>query len=452
MCMDILNGRTPPTAGSPGIHWGKVWQGEVNTQTKSGAKLTEQVTISPFCREGNQVTHFVAVKQEITEKRKVEQQVLRAQRTDSIGSLAGGIAHDLNNVFSPLIIGLELLEMDEQDSARRKMVDSLLSQARRGSELVKQILTFARGGEGQQRMPLDLRMTLREMQRMVERTFPKEISTHFHASGDLWMVLAEPTQIYQVLLNLCMNAKDAMPEGGSLHVSLQNCVLDSHYVSEKVGLKAGPHVLIEVRDNGMGISREHWDKLFDPFFTTKPIGKGTGLGLATLQQIVNKHGGRVHFESEPGKGTVFRVYLPVDPDSLNTQEKEFSTKTLPKGNGQRILLVDDDDPVRLMAQESLQRFGYQVFSFGNGETALHDFQENPYKFALAIVDMDMPKINGPQLIRAIRSIRPDLAILGCSGHAKPEMIEAAELAGMHDFIPKPFSTEQILNKLQELLG
>jgi len=432
---------------------GKVWHGEVISRTKNGAQLVEQVTLSPICSDGDKVTHFVAVKQEVTEKKKIEQQVLRAQRTDSIGALAGGIAHDLNNVLAPILMGLELLRLDERDSARGQMIEGLMASARRGSDLVKQILTFARGGsEGQQRMPLDLRMPLRELQRIVERTFPKSIRSHFNAADDLWMALAEPTQMYQIMLNLCMNARDAMREGGEIHVSLQNCVLDLHYAAERAGLKAGPHVLLEVRDTGTGIAKEHWDKLFDPFFTTKPQGEGTGLGLATLQQIVNKHGGRVHFDSEPGKGTVFRVYLPVEESVVARQKEAAESKPMLRGNGQRILLVDDEDPVRLMAQEVLRRFGYRVFSSNRGEVGLHEFEENPAGFDILLVDMDMPKMNGPQVIRAVRRLRPSLPILGCSGHAKPEMIEAAELAGMHDFLPKPFSTEQLLRKVHELLN
>lgn len=429
---------------------GKVWQGEVTSETKSGAGLVERITVTPFCLEGDQITHFVAVKEDCTEQKKIEKQVLRAQRTDSLGSLAGGIAHDLNNVLYPMIMGLELLEQDEPDTGRRQMISNLLSSARQGSDLVKQILAFARGNESR-RMPLDLRMPMRELQRMVERTFPKAIESHFGAAEDLWQILADPTQIHQVMLNLCMNARDAMPEGGRMHVSLQNCVLDPRYASADVGLKSGPHVLLEVRDSGCGIPKENWDKLFDPFFTTKSPGSGTGLGLATLQQIINKHGGRVHFESVMNRGTVFRVYFPVEDQEMNRQFLE-PNRNIPRGRGQRVLLVDDVDPVRLMTQETLRRYGYRVFSTANGEVALHELKQNPREIQLLLVDMDMPVMDGPHLIREVRLVRPDMPILGYSGHAKADVVEAANRAGMHEFLHKPCSTAELLTRIQQMLN
>ncbi len=429
---------------------GKVWQGEVVNRTKAGEPLVEHMTITPFCRGGDQVTHFVAVKQNITERKKIEKQVLRAQRTESLGSLAGGIAHDLNNVLAPIMMGLELLRLDEKDPQRLQTLDSILGSARRGSDLVRQILGFARGGEGR-RKSMDMRVPLRELQRMVERTFPKNIHTLFSVADDLWTLQADATQMYQIMLNLCMNARDAMPGGGTLSVSLQNCMLGDNDTAAKAGLKAGPHLLLEVRDTGSGIPPELWDKLFDPFFTTKPPGEGTGLGLATLQQIVHKHGGRVHFESGLGRGTHFRVFLPADETVFEQPLKADGGPLLLHGSDELILVIDDEDPIRAMTRQSLERHGYRVEDAANGEVALREFRAHPDRYRLLLVDMDMPVMSGPDVIRAVRAVRPDLPILGCSGHAKPEVIEDAARSGMDDFLPKPYSTEQLLSTIYLLL-
>lgn len=432
---------------------GAVWKGEVNTQSANAEPLQEMVTISPICREGDTITHFVAVKEEITEKKKIEQQIFRAERMDSLGSLAGGIAHDLNNVLAPIVMGLDLLLLDTKDPEQEEMIENLKRSAQRGGEMVKQILTFARGGkETQERLPVDLTTTIRELRRMVQRTFPKNIHSVFDFPSDLWTVVADPTQIYQVMLNLCMNARDAMPKGGELRVRLENVLMEESRRSGQLELRAGPHVLLEVRDSGIGIPPELWDKLFDPFFTTKPIGEGTGLGLATLQQIVTKHGGRVEFTSKAGEGTAFKVYLPADAKGKQAHANGDGAEQLPSGNGEFILLVDDEDPVRLLTKQILNRFGYEVNSCASGETAVQALERDTSAFDLMIVDMDMPGMTGPKVIRLVRGLRPDIPILGCSGHAKPEVIDDARQAGMNAFLNKPYSAKQLLQHISRLLS
>lgn len=433
------------------IQSGHVWHGEIINRTKMGEPLIEEVTITPFRESGRDISHYVAVKQDITEKKKIEKQVLRAQRTDSLGALAGGIAHDLNNVLAPILMGLELIRMDMSDTdPNLKLVDSLMESAGRGSALVRQILTFSRGGEGE-KMEVDLRFPLRELQKMVERTFPRNIESHFSAASDLWRIHAEPTQMYQVMLNLCMNARDAMPSGGRLTATLQNCILDATYSPLHPGLSSGPHVLLEIRDTGTGIPTEVWDKLFDPFFTTKAPGEGTGLGLATLQQIVTKHGGRVQFDSQMGEGTVFRVYLPADTGERNQSNEDALQRKLPRGSGEWILVAEDEDPIRALAQDVFERFGYKVHAVGNGRAAVNAVLESPDHFQIVVMDIDMPILNGLDAVKEIRKLHPGLPVLCCSGHTPPGIQQDPAAFGIQEFLPKPYSAEQLLTNVYMLL-
>lgn len=387
---------------------------------------------------------------DLTERKKLEKQFLRAQRMESIGTLAGGIAHDLNNVLAPIMMSVEMLRELNPSEEAQTILTTLEASALRGADLVRQVLSFARGVEGA-RVPVRMAPVLRDLLKVVRDTFPKSIDVHLELPPDLATVIGDATQIHQVLLNLCVNARDAMPHGGRIVLSLQNVVLDDTYAAMNPSAQPGAYVMIQVADTGSGIPPQLRDKVFEPFFTTKEIGKGTGLGLSTTLAIVKSHGGFISLYSEVGRGTRFKVYLPADlaTSSAGTVPEPG---TLPRGQGELVLVVDDEDAVREIARLTLERYGYRVVCASNGAEAVALYVRHQAEVAVVLTDMAMPIMDGPALIQALRAINPSVRIIGSSGLASNGGLTRALGAGVPQFVTKPYSAHQLLTTLRAALS
>jgi PAS domain S-box-containing protein len=388
------------------------WQGELRKLTKTGQEVIVESRWTLVRDEAGNPRSILSVDTDITEKKSLEQQFLRAQRLESLGSLASGIAHDLNNVLTPIVGAAQLLPMTlpNLDDRNQRLVNMLIKSSKRGSELVKQILTFARGMDGE-RTVLQSQHILSEIISVARHTFPKSISIHVnHASEDLWMVSVDATQLHQVLMNLVVNARDAMPNGGSLRVSSENIVIDADYVARHGQPPVGAYILMTITDTGIGMNSEMLEQIFDPFFTTKETG--TGLGLSTVQGIIKNHGGSIKVESEVGRGTSFKIYLPA----IYSKEAEASTtaEDLYDGKGQLVLVVDDESAIREIAQESLENSNYRVMLASDGIEAIDIYAQNYRSIALVLVDMMMPNLDTRSTIQALQQINP-LTLIQKSG-------------------------------------
>ena len=377
---------------------------------------------------------------------KIEAQFLRAQRMENIGTLAGGIAHDLNNVLSPIMMSLDVLKMKFPDPASLNLLDILSTSAQHGANMVRQVLSFARGVEGQ-RMEVQIKHLVGDIEKFANDTFLKNVQVRTIIPHDLWTVLGDPTQLHQVLLNLCVNARDAMPNGGKLTVSAENLTLDAHYAGMNLEARPGSYVLIQVEDSGTGMPPGVVEKIFDPFFTTKELGKGTGLGLSTSLAIVKSHGGFFQVYSEMGKGTKFRVYFPAQTEASAETAAEIAAE-LPRGNGELILVVDDEPSVRLITQQTLQAFGYRVILASDGAEAVAAYARQGSEIAAVLTDMMMPVMDGPATIQVLRKLNPAVRIIAASG-----LSSSGHTAGLgvKHFLPKPYTAGTLLTALKQII-
>ena len=373
-------------------------------------------------------------------------QFLRNQRVELIGTLASGIAHDLNNVLAPIPMSLALLRETCTDSGSLSLIDGIEASAERGASIIRQLLSFGRG-TGHHQIPLQPVRLIKEIVKIAQETFPKSIEVKLHSQKVDWAVLGDPTQLHQVLLNLCINARDAMPEGGQLKLSLNATLVHEGKLGVK---KAGMYVVITVSDTGMGIQADIQDKIFDPFFTTKEIGKGTGLGLATCSTIVQQHGGFIEVRSEPGCGAEFIVYLPA---ITFERAKDLPAKTgsFQSGQGQRILIVDDEELILEIMRRALEHAGYAVITAKNGMEALTAMSNGQDRIRVVIIDIMMPMMDGPTAVRAWSALAPKMPIIVTSGMlAREAETQLADLQ-VKVFLPKPFTTPQLLDAVRSVL-
>lgn len=416
------------------------WMGELEQITRAGELRVVECRWTLMPDAGA----ILCINTDVTKRRQLEQQVMRARRMESLGTLAGGIAHDLNNVLSPILMALRILKDEETDAGKLRLLDAVEVSAERGADMVAQVLSFARGVEGR-RVPVDVEAVLGELISLARETFPKGIRLVVELVPPLRPLRADPTQLHQVLLNLFVNARDAMPDGGTLVLRAENLVLDEHFTASHLEAREGPYLRVEVIDTGCGIPREHLERVFDPFFTTKAVGQGTGLGLSTTLAIVRSHGGFMQVYSEPGQGTRFCVYLPLPADAATGDAPE--PDELPRGHGERILVVDDEASLRQITCQTLEAYGYQTLAAADGAEAVALFAERGSEVAAVLTDMAMPGLDGPATIQALRDLDPQVRILGASGWmADPRRVE-----NLRHFLPKPCTAERLLRTLREVL-
>ncbi len=427
------------------------WSGELQEITKDGKTITVQGRCNAIRDEQGRPKSMLIINTDVTERKKLEAQFLRSQRMESLGTLAGGIAHDLNNVLTPLLVAVQVLKEKITDADGKRLLESLEANVQRGAGLVKQVLAFGRGMEGE-RIVVQPKHIAREIKQIVNETFPKSVAFELHCAADLWSITGDPTQLHQVLLNLCLNARDAMPKGGKLSLHIENVVLDEVYASTNLEARPGPHVCLTVRDTGTGIPKEIQERIFDPFFTTKEPGKGTGLGLSTTLAIVKSHGGFIHFYSEPGKGSTFKVYIPGNTTLAGAKNVVEGKARLLHGHNELVLVVDDEEPIRELAQRVLERFGYRVLLAADGAEAISLYQPRRNEIDVVITDMVMPNMDGLATITALKSINPEVKIVGSSGQASNGSVSKVMAAGIQHFIPKPYTAETMLNALHEVLN
>ncbi len=387
---------------------------------------------------------------DLTERKKLEQQFLRAQRMESIGTLAGGIAHDLNNVLAPITMSIDLLKMKFTDKSSQELLATLGSSAQRGAEMVRQVLSFARGVEGR-KMEVQVKHLLKDIEKIANDTFPKNIQIRSIIPNELWTIMGDPTQLHQVLLNLCVNARDAMPNGGTLTISAENVNLDEHYAGLNPDAHPGAYSVLQIADSGTGMPPGIIEKIFDPFFTTKEIGKGTGLGLSTSLAIVKSHGGFFRVYSEPGKGTIFKAYFPAQTELSAESEAQIAAE-LPRGNGELILIVDDEANVRQITRQTLEAFGYSVVVASDGAEAVAIVARQGAEIAVVLTDMMMPVMDGPATIQVLLRLNPELPIIAASGLSADGRVTQAASLGVKHFLSKPYSADALLQVLRQILS
>jgi PAS domain S-box-containing protein len=423
------------------------WNGEIHTVARNGAKLTLDSSWTMVRDAEDRPASILTIDTDVTARKQLECQYLRTQRLESLGTLASGIAHDLNNVLTPIIMSIELLTMDETDKDRLEVLATIRSSARRGANMVKQVLSFARGVDGRH---LDVRVgdLLSDVAKIADDTFLKSIQVCTVIPADLRTVSGEPTQLEQVLLNLCVNARDAMPEGGTLTLSAKNVIVDEHERLLNPDAKAGGYVMILVEDNGIGMPLHVLDKIFDPFFTTKELGKGTGLGLSTSLGIVKSHGGFIRVSSEVDKGTTFSVYLPVQAECPSGADV-LEERELPRGHGELILVVDDEAALRQVTRRTLEKFGYRAIGASDGQAALAMYANQQETIAAVLTDMMMPAMDGSAIIQRLIEIRREVRVIAASGLSANGPV-ARDAGAMH-FLPKPYTTQALLEALRQVL-
>ncbi|MBI5688808.1 MAG: PAS domain S-box protein [Verrucomicrobia bacterium] len=429
---------------------GREWRGELHNRKKNGELFWEFASISPIFDDVGRITHFLAVKEDITAVKLREAQQLRAQRLESLGALASGVAHDLNNVLTPVMVGVEALALDGVTAAQAETLQMIQDAARRGAGIVRQLLLFGRGSDAP-KVEMSLHEVFYEFGQMLHETFPRNLTIAVSAAEDLWPVKGDATQLHQVLLNLCVNARDAMPDGGALTVTAENLNLDEGFIEQFRGARSGPHVVVRVIDSGCGIDAENLTKVFDPFYTTKPVGHGTGLGLPTVLGIVKGHGGFVDLRSRPGFGTEFAIYLPALPQAGPAPAKPAAPRLL-RGEGECLLLVDDEPAVRLLLQQVLTRENYEVLTAGDGAEGIALFAQNASRIRAVVTDLMMPVMDGVQMIRGLRRMAPEVPLIALSGlHGQGVELQKEGYRRLR-LLAKPFATERLLALLRDVLA
>ena len=424
------------------------WAGELKVVHKAGHSLTVESRWTLVRDGGGQPNSMLAILTDVTERKQLEAQFLRSQRMESIGRLVGGIAHDLGNLLVPVLLGVRVLQSrSDGDEKTARTLSMIQKSAQRGADMVKQVLAFARGVEGE-RMLLRVAPVVEEVEKIVRETFGGTFALTFRVAPDTAPVVGDVTQLQQVLMNLCVNARDAMEGGGALTVEAENIHLDERYARINLDARVGPHVRLAVTDTGSGIPADVVDKIFEPFYTTKSMEKGTGLGLSTVYSIVKSHGGFLTVYSEPGHGTTFNVYLPAAVGTVRDATGEDGPER--RGEGQLVLVVDDEDYIRETARDILEDAGYAVATAPDGRAGLAAYGAHHDRLALVLTDVMMPEMDGIALIRAVRAGGDPLPILAASGMmgTKAEEVMAA---GATAFLSKPFTADRLVEAVYEAL-
>ncbi|HVU17867.1 MAG TPA: PAS domain S-box protein [Candidatus Didemnitutus sp.] len=423
------------------------WHGEVHVQDKQHRRLTLDCSIS-LIRDGmgKPKSHLI-ICTDVSQRHELEQQLLRAQRLESIGMLAGGIAHDLNNVLAPVLMAVGLLQQGLMDPSLRHLLGVLETSALHGAGLLRQILAFARGADGE-RTDLQVGLVIRDVAQLLRETLPRSITLETEAPKNLALVRSNSTHLGQVLMNLGVNARDAMPEGGRLRIAAANTVVDEGMIRAHPGARTGPHVLLTVSDTGTGIPPHVLERIFDPFFTTKPAGKGTGLGLSTVIGIVRADGGFLDVSSRVGEGTEFRLYFPAVSETAAAETTVIGPAPA-KAGGETILVIDDEESIRAIAEALLMAAGYRVLLAADGPAGVALFREKPSRISAVLTDIMLPGMQGAELVGELRSIDPDVRVVAMSGIVG-ETSGLKEEPGRLKFLQKPMTGLEVIRALQSV--
>ncbi len=429
---------------------GEVWKGRVTGNTKEGKTLQTDLTISSVRDEGGRVTNYVAIAHDVTDQVELQKQYLQAQKMEAVGALAGGVAHDFNNILTVVSGFTEVLmaERNPEDADYEDLQKVALASAR-GSELIRRLLAFSRKTELQMR-PLNLNAEIENLRELLFRTIPKMVEIDLHLAPDLRKVNADSVQIEQLLMNLALNARDAMPEGGRIVIETKNITWDEECCSAYLEGKPGDYALITVSDTGHGMDQETMNRIFEPFFTTKQPDRGTGLGLATVYGIVKQHGGFVTCDSQPGIGTTFNVYLPAfDEEGVGT-DPAAEEEALARGS-ETVLVVDDEEFVRDLGARFLSGAGYTVLKAANGQEALDVYSQRRDDISLVILDLVMPGMGGKQCLEHLLKINPDVKVIVSSGYSIDGRARQAIEATQKGFVAKPFKSADLLKTVRQIL-
>jgi PAS domain S-box-containing protein len=426
------------------------WHGELTQRTKADVEITVSSRWTLVRDAAGQPKSILVINTDITERKKLQHQFLRAQRMESIGTLASGVAHDLNNILAPILMCAPMLRDEMRPEQKESLVSVIESSAARGAQIVRQVLAFGRGLEGE-RQPIDLRQLIQEIVQIASETFPKNIRISCDVDPALGKIIGDQTQWHQVLLNLSVNARDAMPAGGELCFRASNLEIDAAYVSMQPTLSPGSHVVLEVSDTGAGIPPELTERIFDPFFTTKAIGKGTGLGLSTVAGIVKSHGGIIDLKSVPGRGTTFHLLVPATSGAFVSLAAGNEPAVRPQGHGELVLLVDDEESIRQVGQHVLEKHGYRAMLAADGPEALALYAQHRENIAVVLTDIMMPIMDGTVLIRALRKMEIRVPVLASTGQGERARLD--ELAALHvsGILHKPYAAHQLLGLLEQVL-
>ncbi len=422
------------------------WRGDFRLRTKTGETVLVESTWSLVVEADGRPRSILYIDTDVTERKKLETQLLRAQRMESIGTLAGGVAHDLNNVLTPIILSIELLATKLTSDEDRRLIEKTKASATHGAALVQQLLAFARGADAK-RTRIDPATALQDLRPLIRQSLPSSIELILPTGDKPWPIQADATQFNQVLINLCLNARDAMPHGGRIEVATRNVTVEPALAIVNPGTRAGPFVRISVIDNGTGISAAIIEKIFDPFYTTKAAGKGTGLGLSMVAGILKSHQGFVQVESEPGRGATFHLYFPAVPEPVPAIVREEPTAA--GGTGEGILLIDDEPVVRDTLQLLLQRAGYRVFPAGDGGAGVAAFERHNHEVALVITDMMLPDQIGTEVVKTLRRRRAKIPVIAISGMmGSGAFDELLLLEPAVDCLAKPLSPAVLLGAVR----
>ncbi len=425
------------------------WTGELYQITKDGKEIIVESRWTLVHDDEGKPKSILIINTDITERKKLESQLLRSQRMESIGTLAGGISHDINNILTPIMMASQVLKEKFSDKESQKLLNIIEKSTQRGASLVKQVMSFGRGVEGEH-TALQVTHLIYEIRKIAEETFPRSIEIRISISKDTWIISGNATQLHQVLMNLCVNARDAMSNGGILYISAENFLVDESCTKMNTEARIGPYVVITVSDTGTGIPPGILDRIFEPFFTTKEPDKGTGLGLSTVLAIVKSHRGFIRVHSEVGKGTTFKIYLPAIK-TVETQKVEEQQHELPSGHGELILVIDDETQIRESTRVMLETYGYRVITANDGAEAIAVYAQSVEEIKVVLMDMMMPIMDGHASIRVLRKIIPQIKIIVVSGLAEKDRLKnVADYTNA--FLPKPYTAERLLETIHEVLS
>jgi hypothetical protein len=427
-----------------------LWQGELHQVTKDDKEILVESHWTLMRDQQGQPKSILIVNTDITQKKQLERQFLHAQRLESLGTLAGSIAHDLNNMLTPILAVAQLLQLKlpNTDEPTHRLLKMQETNAKRGAALVKQMLSFARRTEGK-RTVLQIKHLLLEIKQIASQTFPKSIEFYTDIEPELWPMRADATQLHQVVMNLCVNARDAMPDGGTLSICAENFLIDENYTQMNLDARVGPYVAITISDTGAGIPPELLERIFEPFFTTKEVGKGTGLGLSTVNGIVKNHGGFINVYSEVGLGTQFKIYLPAVQGTETQQAEDLE---LALGNGELILVVDDEPAIREITKTSLETYNYKVITASDGLDAIALYAQHKDEISVVLMDMMMPSMDGLNSIHVLKKFNPLVKIIAVSGLSSSDKVSVAMGTGIKAFLSKPYTAQQLLETLHSVLN